>query len=207
MAQNKNESREEYQYYWDIVENSLNEGSMSGYKMAVVETEKILNMAFDEKKIPGKSTEDKIRISDMILQNPEKLKYSRAMYKKIIKEPGFDISQNDTKDIIAGYFKAISDIVDMENAGISTKEKIRLFLEKYFNYFPNTIKNIAILLVLFFVLVFLLTETQQGIYASDAVINLTRFIFYKILPMIFTAVLFISLIVGILYYWQRKKKK
>lgn len=207
MAQNKNSSLERYQQYWDMVEDSLNESTVSGYKMAIVETEKILNMAFSEKKIPGKSCEEKIRNGEMILQNPEKLNYSRAMYKKIINEPGFNISQDDAKEIIAGYYKAISDIVDMENARIGAKEKIRLFLERYFHNFPDLAKKIAVLLVFFFTMVFLSTETQHGRSVSEMIVNLTRFIFYTMLPAIFTLALVLLLIIGILYYWQRKKKK
>lgn len=207
MAQNKNSSLERYQQYWDMVEDSLNESTVSGYKMAIVETEKILNMAFSEKKIPGKSCEEKIRNGEMILQNPEKLNYSRAMYKKIINEPGFNISQDDAKEIIAGYYKAISDIVDMENARIGAKEKIRLFLERYFHNFPDLAKKIAVLLVFFFTIVFLSTETQHGRSVSEMIVNLTRFIFYTMLPAIFTLALVLLLIIRILYYWQRKKKK
>lgn len=207
MAQNKNSSLERYQQYWDMVEDSLNESTVSGYKMAIVETEKILNMAFSEKKIPGKSCEEKIRNGEMILQNPEKLNYSRAMYKKIINEPGFNISQDDAKEIIAGYYKAISDIVDMENTRIGAKEKIRLFLERYFHNFPDLAKKIAVLLVFFFTMVFLSTETQHGRSVSEMIVNLTRFIFYTMLPAIFTLALVLLLIIGILYYWQRKKKK
>ncbi len=194
MTQNKNSSLEKYQQYWNIVEDSLNESTISGYKIAVIETEKILAMAFDEKKIPGKNCKEKIMNSDLILQNPEKLNYSRAMYEKIIKEPGFDISQDDAKEIIAGYYKAISDIIDMENAGLDMKEKMRLFLERYFHDFPNTIKKAAVIIALFFASVFLLSETQQGRYVSEITINLSRFIFYKMLPAIFMIALVALLI-------------
>ena len=205
MQENNNSPRRKYQEYWDAVEKSLNEGDFSGYKVAVIETEKILQMALNDRKFPGKNINEQIKNAEIILKNPEKLKYSRAMYNKIISELNFDISSEDIKEIVAGYYMAISDITKMRSKDIDFKERINLFLQKYFYGFPRKIKRGIILTSLFFLAIFLSTETATGRWTFGIMSDFSKFIFYKVIPGIIVAVVVGIIIVGGLYYWQRKK--
>ena len=206
MQENNNLPHRKYQEYWDAVEKSLNEGDFSGYKVAVIETEKILQMALNDKKFPGKDINEQIKNAEIILKNPEKLKYSRAMYNKIISEPSFDISSEDIKEIEAGYYMAISDITKMKSKDINFKERINLFLQKYFYGFPHKIKRGIILIFLFFLAIFLSTETATGRLIFEALSDFSRFIFYKIVPGIMALIVIGIVIVGGLYYWKGRKK-
>ena len=151
MEDNKKNSLEKYQEYWDTVDRALNEGASSGYKMAIIETEKILLMAMDDKKIPGKNMSEKIKNIEILLENTDKLNYSRAICEKLTKEPGFSVSADETREIVAGYYKAISDIVKMESKNIPFKEKINFFLQRHFNQIPQkTKKRVNLIILLFF---------------------------------------------------------
>jgi len=206
MQENNNSPHRKYQEYWDAVEKSLNEGNFSGYKVAVIETEKILQMALNDKKFPGKNINEQIKNAEIILKNPEKLKYSRAMYNKIISESSFDISSEDIKEIEMGYYRAISDITKMSSKDIDFKEKINLFLQKYFYGFPRKIKRGIILVFLFFLAIFLSTETVTGRLIFEVLSDFSKFIFYKVVPGIIVAVVVGIIIVGGLYYWKSRKK-
>lgn len=206
MQENNNSPHRKYQEYWDAVEKSLNEGNFSGYKVAVIETEKILQMALNDKKFPGKNINEQIKNAEIILKNPEKLKYSRAMYNKIISESSFDISSEDIKEIEMGYYRAISDITKMSSKDIDFKEKINLFLQKYFYGFPRKIKRGIILAFLFFLAIFLSTETATGRLIFEVLSDFSKFIFYKVVPGIIVAVVVGIIIVGGLYYWKSRKK-
>ena len=205
MQENNNSPHRKYQEYWDAVEDLLNEGVFSGYKIAVIETEKILQMALNDKKFPGKDITEQIKSAEVILKNPEKLNYSRAMYSKIINEPNFGISSEDIKEIESGYYMAISDIAKMKAGDIDFKERINLFLQRYFYGFPNKAKRILILTFLFFLAIFLSTETATGRWTFGMLSDLSKFIFYKVIPGILVAVVIGIIIVGGLYYWKRKK--
>ena len=206
MQENNNSPHKKYQKYWDIIEDLLNEGVPSGYKTAVIETEKILQMALNDKKFPGKDIGGQIKNAEVILKNSEKLKYSRAMYNKIVNEPDFDISSEDIKEIEAGYYMAISDITKMKAKDISFKERINLFLQKYFYGFPRKIKRGIILTFLFFLAIFLSTETSTGRFVFEALSNFSKFIFYKVVPGILALIAIGIIIIGGLYYWQSRKK-
>lgn len=205
MENKQNYAIEKYQKYWGIVDNALNESVNSGYKTAVVETEKILRMALNDRKIPGKDIPQKIKNAGIFLSNPQKLDYSRAMYEKIISEPGFDISPEDTKEIIAGYYKAISDIAETEPKNIPFKAKVNLFLQKYFGRFLQKTKSATVLLFLFFLAIFISTETSTGNSISRALVAFSQFLFYTVIGTLLKISAAAIVVIGILYYWQRRK--
>ncbi len=206
MQENNNSPRRKYQEYWDIVEESLNESTYSGYKIAVVETEKILQMALDDKKFPGRNINEQIKNAELIIKNSEKLNYSRAMYDKIINEPDFDISSEDIKEIEMGYYRAISDITKMSSKDIDFKERVNLLLQKYFYGFPRKIKRGLILTFLFFLAIFLSTETATGRLVFEMLSDFSKFIFLKVIPGILVVVVIGIVIIGGLYYWKGRKK-
>lgn len=204
MQEDNESPLQKYEEQWQLIERLLNEGMMSGYKIAVIETEKILQIVLNDKNFPGKDISRQIENAMIILENPDKLNYSRAMRNKIINEPAFDISAEDAKEIIAGYYKAISDITNMDSKEIEFKEKINLFLQKYFYNFPAKIKNGFILAFLFLLAVFLSTETATGRSIGETISELSQFVFYKLIPLILVIIVAGGIIVGGLYYWKRK---
>jgi len=209
MSEDKKEDKksplQEYEKQWQLIEDLLNEGTISGYKIAVIETEKILQAVLDDKKFPGKDTSAQIENARIVLENFDKLNYSRAMFNKIIKESAFDISAEDTKEIIAGYYKAISDIIKTDSKDVELKEKVNLFLQRHFYNFPSRIRNGFILIFLFLAAIFVLTETATGQSIAEMISGFSQFVFYKLIPMILVIVVLGGIIVGGLYYWKRKK--
>ena len=205
MSEDKKSPLQEYEKQWQLVEKLLNEGTVSGYKIAVVETEKILQAVLNDKNFPGKNVSAQIENARIVLENFDKLNYSRAMYNKIIKESDFDISMEDTQEIIAGYYKAISDIIKMDSNDIELKEKVSLFLQRHFYNFPSKIRNSLILVFLFLLAIFISTETTTGQSIAGMISEFSQFIFYKLIPMILALVVFGGIIVGGLYYWKGKK--
>lgn len=206
MEDNKTEAFQKYDKEWAFVENALNDGTKSGYKIAVIETEKILKDSLQKKNFPGETMENKIEFIQKRLSNPDKLKYSRAMYKKIINETGFDISVDDTKDIIAGYYKAISDISRMNYYNISLKDKLFNFGEKYSNNIPSLLKNVTASLLLFFLVVLLSSETEMGQSFALLLKELSKFIFYRLIPAIILIVIFIFTTLMFISKMKKRRK-
>ena len=205
MSEDKKPPLQEYEKEWQLIEKLLNEGTISGYKIAVVETEKILQEVLNDKNFPGKNISAQIENARMILENFDKLNYSRAMYNKIMKESAFDISSEDTKEIIAGYYKAISDIIKMDSKDIEIKEKVNLILQRHFYNFPVKIRNGFILAFLFLLAIFISTETATGQSIAAMISNFSQFVFYKLIPTMLVIIIVGGIIVGGLYYWKRKK--
>ena len=110
---------------WSAVEKSLTEGTYSGYKVGILETEKLFEELLKNKQIPGASTERKIKYIERFLSLPDKLDYSRHIYERIVSEPHFEISREETKQIISGYWQAMLDIEEAVTS-LSAWEKISL---------------------------------------------------------------------------------
>ncbi len=204
MSEDKKSPLQEYEKEWQLIENLLNEGTASGYKIAVIETEKILQAVLDDKNFPGKNISAQIENARIALENFDKLNYSRAMFNKIIKESDFDISAEDTKEIIAGYYKAISDIIKMDSKDIEFKEKVNLLLQRHFHNFPSKIRNGFVLVFLFLLAIFISSETTTGQSIAEIISEFSQFVFYKLIPLILALAVFGGIIVGGLYYWKRK---
>lgn len=204
MSEDKKSPLQKYEKQWQLIENLLNEGTMSGYKLAVIETEKILQVVLDDKNFPGKNISKQIENARVVLENFDKLNYSRAMYNKIIKESAFDISSEDTKEIIAGYYKAISDIIKMESKDVELKEKVNLLLQRHFYNFPARIRNSFVLIFIFLLAIFISTETATGQSIFIIISNFSQFVFYKLIPIILALAVLGGIIIGGLYYWKRK---
>ncbi|MDD3190290.1 MAG: hypothetical protein PHI66_01200 [Candidatus Pacebacteria bacterium] len=196
-----------YAPLWEIVEKELEKNDISANKVAVMETEKIFKKVLEEKNIPGKDTEDRIKNYKELFQNPDKLKYARAMYKKIVSESGFDISADDTREIIKGYHEAIENLEEVDFNDFSIKEKLNLFLGRYFYSFPQKSKKIIAAILALCLITFVLTETETGQNAALRWVTINNYLFYKIIPTVLMLIAAVLLVVAALFFYKNRKKK
>lgn len=205
MAEEKSENKS-YVALWANVTEELEKGEMSANKVAVLETEKIFQKALEDKNLPGKSTEDKIKNYSHLFSNPDKLKYARAMHKNLVSKIGFDISDEDTRDIIKGYRAGIVDLEKVDFKNFSIKDRLGLFLKRNFYGFPEKSKQLVAILFALAVLTFTLTETATGRALSQNLVDVNNYFFYRVIPAIVALVLAGLFILVALYAYQNKKK-
>ncbi len=196
-----------YNLDWSGVEKALEEGTPSGYKIAVLETDKILVHVLKEKNYSGKNTEENLRIARDIFTAPEKLEYARTMRRKIIEEAGFEISAEDTKEIIASYYQAIVDLMETETKKISFGQKVVSKIKKCISVPSNIIKKAVIGTFLFFLTVLILADTQQGHTLTNFLVDAAHFIFYKLLVVVAIAAGIIIIIIGTISYFEGRREK
>lgn len=192
---------------WEIVEQELEKQEMSANKIAVIETEKIFQKALTDKNLPGRDTDEVIKNWKKFFKNPDKIKYARAMYKRIITEFNFDISEDDTKEIIKGYYKAIADLNHIDFESLSAKEKTKLFLERHFYGTQGKFKKFIKGLITLSITVFILTETKSGQNIGNFFLGINNYIYYKIIPTILIILALGLVILGGLYAWQKRNKE
>lgn len=205
MIEEKNPTKTSPQL-WEIVEKELAKQEMSANKIAVIETEKIFQKVLAEKNLPGEDIEEIIKNYKKLFTNPDKIKYARAMYDRIVNEFSFDISEDDTKEIIKGYYKAISDLENADFKDFTTQEKIGLFLQRNFPEVPQKIRKGLIALAIISLSTFLLTETESGQSVAKQLLEINNYIYFKIIPGIFVIIAVLIIIIGGLYAWQNKNK-
>lgn len=195
-----------YAPHWERVKGELLKPDMSAHKIAVLEAEKIFRQALSDQDLPGKDIEDQLKNYAQLFRNPDKLKYSRAMYKKLTNKLGFDISEADTRDIVQGYREAVSDLVSIDSRSWSLSEKVSLFLKRNFYNFPGKTKRVVATLLVLSLLTFILTETESGRALFSSWVALNNYVFYKIIPALLILFALSVILIGALYAWQNRNK-
>jgi hypothetical protein len=146
---------------WSAVEKALAEGTFSGYKIGVLETEKLFKNFLEEKKIPGRDVNAKIKYVADFLSRNEQLKYAREMYKKVLEQPHFEIAHEETKQVVQGYWQAM---LDLQEALVSLGawQKLNLRFRYFLAQVLKKIKIIAAVLAAMILLILFFYETAIG---------------------------------------------
>jgi hypothetical protein len=199
------ETENKHNLDWNAVEKALNDGSSSGYKIAVIETDKILAQALKDKNYQGEDIEENLEIAKNIFTDYEKLEYARAMREKIISEQNFEVSREDTKEIIASYYQAISDLMESKSK-IKLGQKTVSKIKKSVSSPSSIIKKTAIGIFLFFLTVLILSDTQIGHSITEFLSASARFIFYKLLVIVAIAAGIIVIIIGTISFFENRKE-
>lgn len=191
---------------WSAVERALAEGTFSGYKIGILETEKLWQEVLKNKSIPGSTPERKIKYIRKFLSLLDKLEYSRNVYERIIHELHFEISREETKHVISGYWQAMLDIEEAVQS-LSLWEKITMRARYIFGLFLKNLKIVAAVIFGVLVLIWFLGETDWGQKMARFIVTLNHFFIFKIL--LWTAIVLGTLIVIalILYFILRSKRK
>jgi len=191
---------------WSAVEKALAEGTFSGYKIGILETEKLFSQMLKEKKIPGQDTEGKIKYISHFLSLPDKLDYSRNICERVIHEPHFEISREETKQIVSGYWQAMLDIEEaVESLGIW--DKMNLQLKYFFGVILKNTRYFIAGILMASALVWFLAETTFGKKTAFIIAEFNHFFIFKFLLWTVIAIFSLVMLGGILYFITKKKKQ
>ncbi len=162
---------------WSPVEHALQEGTRSGYKIAVIETEKIFQHLLEAK--IGGDTVSRVAIALPHLTAPQEMERARMMYTKIFEEPGFELSREDTKEILAGYWRAITDIEHIDPETITPSGFSLAHIASRRTLLIAGAGSLG-----FLIAVLLLAETEQGRSVATGIVTFAHFSIYTALPVL-----------------------
>jgi hypothetical protein len=178
---------------WSAVEKALAEGTFSGYKIGILETEKVFANFLEEKKIPGRDVDSKIRYVANFLSRKEQLKYSREMYKKIIELPHFEITHEETTQVVQGYWQAMLDLQEAL-VTLTVYQKLRLRFSFWFTQAVKKIKLIVLTLAVLILIILFFYETAVGKKSALALGQGVHYLVFRIGPWFLGAVLALVLL-------------
>ncbi|MFH1385914.1 MAG: hypothetical protein ABIG65_02620, partial [Patescibacteria group bacterium] len=182
------------------------EGTYSGYKIGILETEKLFEELLKNKQIPGSSIERKIKYIERFLSLPDKLDYSRHTCQRVVNEPHFAISREETKQIISGYWQAMLDIEEAVTV-LSLWEKLTLRTRYLAAIFLKNTSRIILAILAASGVIWFLAETNLGKKIAAGLIIANHFFIFQFLfwTIIILAALFI--LGGIMYFLTRRKRR
>lgn len=193
---------------WSSVEKALEQGGALGYKMAIIETNKIFNNVIEEKNIPGDTIDKKIQNIQSVFSNSEKLQYARAIHDKIVSESNFEVSEQETQHLISAYYQAIIDVTQMRNGTLHIFTRLNFKIINLFRYkIARWIKNLAVLSLLFFITVVVLHDTLIGQRITAAIVEFAQFMVYKFLVYAGIVIVGMLILIGLVYWWEQRRNR
>ena len=189
---------------WSEVEADLKEKTPSGYKMALIDADKILRSILKEKGYPGKNLIQQLFWSGVKVEKYDELKRAIGKKDEILNSTAYQLSTLELDDFLAVYKSAISQLYDTKR--LKFYHRLYLLFEKNFSH--NLKKSLKIFIITFIVYLFgikFLTSTETGKNFVSGTIHLNDFIFNWLVN-ITLIVLILAVIVGIVFLILEKRK-
>ncbi len=189
---------------WSIVKESLEEGTISGYKIAVIEAGKILENLLRQKGYPGKTIHDRILNARDYFHNLEGLLRAEKIRQNLVNNLEYQLTSIQVEDAINAYHQAVIDLTGNEKASLNPLQKMKLSL-KY--YIPSKKKFFALVLggiFIFLLAVLILADTGFGRSFIQGVVGMTHFIFSWIMIIILIVVGMGIIVVASLFYFEKR---
>jgi hypothetical protein len=181
---------------WSDVEEALAENSLAGYKLAMLETDKVFRDYLSRFKYLGSEPERKIKSLGKLLNKKRELSLLRTVKEKVVEEKKFDISRDDAKEIISEYWQIIK-ALDEFNRRARRTEKFWLRLQN--SSFLSSLKIFAAAFGAIIIGVKFFSAAAVGREIIAAAVRIADLLFWKL-------IVALSVIAILLIVWQIIKR-
>jgi len=101
---------EAYQTRWLKIENSLEKGNESSYRLAVIDADKLVDKALTEMGIPGQSMGDKLKKIGDRLPDIQKLWHAHKLRNQVVHADDFNISYDEARRALAIFRQTLKNL-------------------------------------------------------------------------------------------------
>lgn len=187
---------------WSDVEEALAENSPAGYKLAILETDKVFREYLARFKYLGSEPEKKIKVLAGLLNKKRELSLLKTVKEKLVEDKKFDISRDDAKEIISEYWQIIKTLDEFNRR---TRRTGKFWLRFKNSSFLSFLKILAIAFTALILLIKFFSATAAGGEIAGAAVKIADLLFFEI---IIAAGLVIILFIAwqIKNYLQKRKQ-
>lgn len=192
---------------WQIVDDCLAEKTASGYKMALIEADKLLDKALKDAGYPGKNIEERINSAKSNFTNLKGLKSAREKRNLVLKDLTYNLNSIEVEEAIKFYHQALLDIEGNPEAKLNLYERI---LAQIRYYIPSKKKFFWKIFLYFFsvlLIIIFLSDTKTGQRITQKIVNLSHFIFGWVLMVIILTVAVLTIIILSILYFEKRRKE
>jgi|GEM_PF-1439358 len=189
---------------WQEVKADLDEGTACGYKMALLDSDKLLRVVLKQKGYPGKDLKKQLFWAGISTKNRPNFKNALEKKDEILNSLDYQLSSFEIEDFLEAYRKVIGKVMESEKMGL--KRKIGIYFENYFSLKGSWTRNSLITFFAFLFGIKFLSGTGMGQSITDGIVVIddTLFSWFIILLLLGLGV---ALIVLISFTLFDKKKK
>jgi len=191
---------------WHIVEECLAEKTASGYKMALIESEKLLQGALKNAGYPGKNDDERIVSAQHLFSNLKKLKIARDKTEIVIGELNYNLNSMEVEEACKSYHQALMDIESNPDAKLGIFGRINAIVTYYIPskkklFFMSSGIILGILLFIIF-----LADTKTGQNLANKIVDFAHFVFGWVITGAILVIAIITLITLTILYFENKRK-
>lgn len=191
---------------WNIVEECLKEKTASGYKMAMIEAEKILQDAIKKAGYPGKTNDERIATSSKNFSNIRKLKKAREIHKTVLNELDYSLNSLEVEESAKSYHQALADIEGNPDAQLGLIQRISALVSYYIPSKKNLFLKILISVVSILLFIVFLADTKPGQELAKSIVNIAHFAFSWVLTTTLLIGAVVIIITITILYFENKRK-
>ncbi len=189
---------------WNEIEADLKEKTQSGYKMALVDSDKLLRYTLKEKGYPGKDLKKQLFWAGISIQNRPDLKNAIKKKDEVLNDFDYRLSTFELEDFLNAYKKAVEWVESGQK--ISFRKKVGIYFENYFFLKNTSLTKLVIVVLTLFLGIKLLSSTETGNNVVNKVVEVDNLLF-DWLKVLLLVGLGVGVVVFISFIYLDKKKK
>jgi len=187
---------------WQKVDDALAENTPSGYKMAIIEADKVLNFFLKKKGYPGEDTKERLFLAKSEISNLEELKKAIKTKGLLLNEFEVNLNSLDCEEIVSAYKEAAEEL----SKSITGKSWLLIFApflrwkkrgghgKRFFKYF-----------LLILISIWFLFGTEIGQTVGEGVVAFFSFLFnWFLIILSLAAGVFLVVVLSFIYFEKRK---
>ena len=191
---------------WQIIDDCLAENTVSGYKMALIEADKLLDNSLKKAGYPGKNIEERINSAKSLFSNIKSLKKAREKEKTVLEELSYNLNSLEVEEAAKAYYQALLDIEGNPEAKLSILGRIFASISYYIPSKKKFFAKILIYFVSVLLAVVFLADTKTGQKISAWIISFSHFVFGWVLMVFILLGAVITIVTLSLLYFEKRKK-
>ncbi|OIP22632.1 hypothetical protein AUJ93_03630 [bacterium CG2_30_33_46] len=192
---------------WQIVEDCLAEKTASGYKMALIEADKLIDNALIKAGYPGKDIIERINSAKSKFSNIKNFKKAREHRSLVLNELSYNLNSIEVEEAVKFYHQAFIDIEGNPEAKLNFFERILALVTYYIPSKSGLIKNIFIYTIVSIFIILFLADSKLGQSITKGIVDFTHFMVIRVLVLILVIIAIVTIItLSILYFEKRKKQ-
>src|SRR3990172_7004409 len=146
--------------YWAEVDACMAEETASGYKMAIIEADKILRFVLKQKGYPGKDLKQQIFYAGWKLEDKKELHKAIAKKDEIVDKLEYKLSTFEAEDALGAYKDAVIHFSSKKT--LRLKNRLALYYTHYLSIKSKFFQKSIISFLVFFLVIKLLDSTEIG---------------------------------------------
>lgn len=188
---------------WTPVEEAEKEKTLSGYKVALLESAKILEQRMQEERVPGRTDAERFAAAKPHFTRPKQIETAYDYSVALRSGQTGGLTAERAKDYLQYFRQAVADLNDLAQSRDSLKAQALLYLGLLKGR-QRWVLNALIGLGGFFVLVLVLADTAPGQLLVLGVVGLVHGFFNLIIGLLVFLALLLMAVLGTAIYLDRR---